>query len=245
MKHALQICKIVILGSWACFFVWLASYGQRSLGRLLHPSLWWLIITAAIILALFLAVNLRRRIVTAQQDYFWLRWPALLILLVPLLYFFPAQNGRFNADTLAKRGVQTESGFVAGNLSSTPSTDTSYPPLLDKKEAPTDIPLTKLTMSPQEYQGKEVEVVCKTFSDERLPQDLFMCYRYLITCCAADAMPVFLFIKHPEARSIKNDVWIRANGPFSLIENAKGQMVPSIQTDTVLFIDEPAFPYLF
>jgi uncharacterized repeat protein (TIGR03943 family) len=155
------------------------------------------------------------------------------------------KKGRFNAETLEKRGIQTESGFIPNNLTpEVPTASNDYPPPLPEKEAPTDIPLTKLAMSPKEYQGKEVEVVCKTFIDSRLPDDLFMCYRYLITCCAADAMPVFLFIQYPQGKSVKNDAWIRLTGKFSLIENTK-MKVPSIQTDTVVYIDEPPFPYLY
>jgi uncharacterized repeat protein (TIGR03943 family) len=235
----------MILAEWTCFFGWLVSDGQSSLNRLLHPNLWWLLICAAIILMLFLAVNLQRQITPSRQGEFWLQCPSLLILLIPLLYFFPAQQGRFNATSLEKRGIQTNTGFIQGNIATDTAANGSYPTLLEKKKAPSDIPLTKLAMNPDEYMGKEVEVVCKTFVDSRLPEDLFMCYRYLMTCCAADAMPVFLFIKYSEAKSIKNDSWIRAKGPFSLIENAKKTTVPSIQTDSILYIDEPPFPYIF
>ncbi|MDO8945868.1 MAG: TIGR03943 family protein [Desulfocapsaceae bacterium] len=244
MRTTLQIIKLMILAEWACFFGWLVSYGQSSLNRLLHPNLWWLLICAAIILMLFLAVNLQRQITPSRQGEFWLQCPSLLILLIPLLYFIPAQQGRLNATSLEKRGIQTNTGFIQGNIATDTAANDSYPPLLEKKKAPSDIPLTKLAMNPDEYMGKEVEVVCKTFIDPRLPDDLFMCYRYLITCCAADAMPVFLFIKYSEAKSIKNDSWIRAKGPFSLIENAK-TTVPSIQSDSILYIDEPPFPYIF
>jgi putative membrane protein len=244
MNRNLLISKIFILSAWTLFFGWLGSFGQPQLGRLLHPSLWWLVICATIVLALFLAVNLNRQATSSPQNNFWLRWPSLLILLLPLLYFIPTQKGGFNAATLQKRGIQTESGFVSSSLPAMPSTDSAYPPPLDKKKPQTDISLAQLAINPQDYQGNEVEVVCMTFIDARLPENLFMCYRYLITCCAADATPVFIFIKNPEARSVKNDTWIRAKGPFSLIENAN-TVVPSIQADSVQYIDEPPFPYLF
>jgi hypothetical protein len=95
MIPALQISRIVILAGWACFFGWLVSYGQGHLGRLLHPNLWWLVISATIILTLFLAVNLRRSIGATRQSFLWMRWPSLFILLVPLLYFIPAQKRTF------------------------------------------------------------------------------------------------------------------------------------------------------
>jgi len=244
--RVLQIVKIIILAAWTAFFGWLATFGQQQLGRLLHPSLWWLVGAATVVLILFLAVNLCRQLPAAHQGDGWLKWPSLLILLVPLLYFIPAQSGRFGAETLAKRGIQTTAGFIpqAVNSEDEESDDNGYPPPLPARKADTDTPLTRLSMEPQNYEGKEVEIVCQTFVDERLPADLFMCYRYLISCCAADAMPVFVFVKYAEARSVKNDQWIRAKGAFSRIENAQ-IMVPSIQTENVEYIDEPPFPYLF
>ncbi|MBV5307248.1 MAG: TIGR03943 family protein [Desulfobulbaceae bacterium] len=243
--RALQIMKIGILAAWAGFFGWLISLGQQQLGRLLHPSLWWLVGAATVVLLLFLAVNLRRQLPLADQGNGWLKWPSLLILLVPLLFFVTAQSGRFDAATLTKRAIQTTSGFVSQPVNTkAEGDDNGYPPPLPPRKADTDIPLTKLAMNPETYEGQEVEILCKTFVDERLPDDLFMCYRYLITCCAADALPVFIFVKYPEAKEIKNDQWIRAKGPFSRIENAK-ITVPSIQTEEVKYVDEPPFPYLF
>jgi uncharacterized repeat protein (TIGR03943 family) len=239
----LQWLKIAVLAAWAGFFGWLVSYGQNYLGCLLHPSLWWLTGSATVVLGLFLAVNLRRRLPVSPGE-FWHKWPGLLILLVPLLYFIPAQKGRFDAVTLEKRIIQTQSGFIPHDLNAESRADDDYPPPLPPKKAETDIPLTRLSTESEKYLGKEVEIVCKTFIDARLPEDLFMCYRYLITCCAADALPVFVFVRYPEAGAVKNDQWIRAKGVFSLIENEK-ITVPSIQTEAVHYIDEPPFPFLF
>lgn len=235
----LQGMHIAVLAAWAGFFGWLVSLGQSHLGRLLHPSLWWLAGSATVVLALFLAVNLWRRL-PAPSGGSWHKWPGLLILLVPLLYFIPARQGQFDATTLEKRAIRTDSGFIPHDL----GTGDAYPPPLPPKKAATDIPLTRLAMEPEKYLGQEVEIVCRSFVDKRLPDDLFMCYRYLITCCAADALPVFVFVKYPQARDVRNDQWIRAKGIFSLIENDK-ITVPSIQTEAVHSVDEPPFPYLF
>lgn len=242
--RTLQLMKIVVLAAWAVFFGWLVSWGQDVLGRLLHPSLWWLAGSATIVLTLLLAVNLRRDLPRSQEAASWHKWPGFLILLVPLLYFIPARQGQFDAATLERRAIQTSSGFIPHELSKGAQTDDGYPPPLPPKKAATDIPLNKLAMEPEKFIGREVEIVCRTFVDKRLPEDLFMCYRYLITCCAADALPVFVFVRYPEAGTIKNDQWIEAKGVFSLIENEK-ITVPSIQTESVRYVEEPPFPYLF
>lgn len=244
MSRTILISRIIILAAWTLFLGWLASAGQAYLGRLLHPSLWWLVRSATLILILFLAVTLRRQITTSQPAHFWLQWPALLVLLVPLLYFVPARLGNFTSATLNKRAIQTDSGFIAGNINTQSSAENDYPPPLPPKKAPTDIPLTRLTTQANDYLGKEVEVICRAFADKRLPDNHFLCYRYVITCCAADATPIFIVIKYPQAREIQNDQWIHTRGTFSLFSN-KDTTWPLITTKKVEPVDEPPFPYIF
>lgn len=108
--------KIVLLAVWAFFFGWLVTLGRQELARLLHPTLWWFVVCASVILILFLLVNLGRRVTEDRQSSSTGKWSSLFILLVPLLYFIHAQSARFNTDTLTTRILQTEDGFVQGSF---------------------------------------------------------------------------------------------------------------------------------
>lgn len=232
---ATKTVRIILLGLWAGFFAWIVSLGQKDLARLLHPDLWWLVICATGILLLFLAVNCRRLVVGRQETSILWQWPGLATLLVPLLFFFQVQDARFNADTFSKRSIPTAEGFRQGDINLKDLGDES---------ASTDIPLTRLVFASNTYIGKDVEVVCQTLVNDRLPEGIAMCYRYLMNCCAADAMPVFIFIKPLQETAIENDTWIRAKGILSMRKNSDIE-VPMISADSVEYVEEPAFPYVF
>ena len=230
--------EIGLLGLWAFFFSWLVTLGQKDLARLLHPGLWWLVACASVILILFLMVNLKRQVSGYRKKSLQMQLPSLLILLLPLLYFTHAQSARFNTNTFTTRSLQTEDGFLQGNF------DERVAAEIMEYEENKEVSLTRLFMQAKKYTGKEVEVVCQTFVDERLPDNLIMCYRYLMTCCAADARPVFIFIDPPEETVVENDKWLRVKGTVSII-GEPGKEVPIIAPDSILYVKEPKFPYIF
>lgn len=94
------------------------------------------------------------------------------------------------------------------------------------------------------FAGKEVEVVCQATSDAKLPPGLMICYRFRIACCAADAQPIFVFVKSDEGALPAHDAWVRARGRLSLYEHRR-YTVPLITAETMAAEKEPAIPFLF
>jgi putative membrane protein len=232
---AVTTVRILLLGIWAGFFTWMVSLGQEHLARLLHPGLWWLVISAVLILLLLLVVNCRGLMSGRRHGSIRWQWPSLAILLMPLFFFSQVQSARFDADTFSKRILPTMEGMRQGG--------SSLPNRTAKTES-TDVSLVQLIFDADKYLGKEVEVVCQTFVNARLPKGIAMCYRYLISCCAADARPLFIFIEPPQGILIENDKWIRAKGTLAKRLNAEVE-VPLLPVQSVEYVDEPAFPYVF
>ena len=232
--------KNCILALWAGFFVWLATFGQQHLARLLHPKLWWLVICGAVVLLLFLAVNLRRPRALSGQASLWWRWPTLLILVVPLAYCMMLPTARFNSQTFAQRALQDAEGGTAPGFVELESGEDGEA----AEEGTTEISLTRLNAEVASLAGQEVEVVCQAMSDAKLPAGLMVCYRFRITCCAADAQPVFVFVTKPPGAVPANDAWVRAKGRLSVYEH-RGYSIPLITTETVASEKEPAVPFLF
>lgn len=231
----LHIFKALTLAVWAIFFLWLITTGQEHLGRLLHPRLWWIIGCGAVILFLFLVVHLCTVVQHRGGRETILHLPGLLMLSVPLLFFSQVMGARFDGDTLMKRGLQTDEGFLQGMVTSTEKVGTNEG---------SEVSLVKLVSQHEEYIGKEVEVVCQTFADERLPKNTAMCYRFMITCCAADAAPVFIFLQHPDTVVIENDKWVRVQGLMSML-GEEGVAIPSIAINAVVYVEEPSIPWAF
>ncbi|AGF77605.1 TIGR03943 family protein [Desulfocapsa sulfexigens DSM 10523] len=232
--------KLCLLGIWALFFCWLVTLGQKNLAMLLHPSLWWLVASGTVILILFLLVTMKRQIAESRQGSLAIQWPSLLILLLPLLYFTQVQSARFNSSTFTSRILQTEDGFFQGSFDEQVAAE-----IRAYEKANKEVGLTELLMHAEKYTGKEVEVVCQTFVDGRLPDNLVMCYRYLMTCCAADARPIFIFIDPPEGTNVENDKWVKVKGTVTTVTGTPGMEVPAVIPDSILYVKEPKYPYVF
>ncbi len=232
----LHILKGLTLALWTAFLFWLLNTGQDYLIRLLHPRLWWIVGAGAIIVLLFLGVHVCSRPLRQISNTLLLQLPGLLLLSLPFLYFVQAKDARFDQSTFKQRGLQNDQGFIQGEIPGLMSNTSKG----DEEEDS----LISIIREYESYRDSEAEVVCQTFVDSRLPENLSMCYRYLITCCAADAAPVFIFLRHPETLNITNDAWVRVKGPVSHIES-QATAVPVLDIDTVTYVEEPAFPWLF
>ena len=232
----LQAC---IMAAWAAFFLWLFAFDQPALARLLHPRLWWLVLGGAMVLVLFCGIALGR--LTAPRPVGTLRWtwPSYLVLLVPLIYFWPMQSARFDSKTFLDRSTPMDTTASALD-------DAAAPDQAERTDASglVEASFGQIVFNPQQYAGRKVEVVCQTLSDERLPNNQLICYRFKITCCAADALPVFLLVEKQGLLAPANDSWVRIQGILST-HKVNGISYPLIHADGMQTEKEPTFPFVF
>lgn len=228
----LRLFNIVQLAVWAAFLVWLLTFGKSDLIRLLHPRLWWVLSVAVIVLILFLA-SLVTCFRQTEKKSLLIELPGIVTLLIPVLYFFIAKDARLDETSLQNRIIQNDNGVYQNNL---PSFE-----IFDKSKS-SDMSFSRILRDPQKYENHDVEIVCQSFINEKLPENTAMCYRYLITCCAADALPVFFFLSHQDQLKIENDRWVKVKGLLSIIKRDDMQF-PSVKIDTLEYVEEPAFPW--
>ncbi len=67
-------------------------------------------------------------------------------------------------------------------------------------------------------------------------------YRYMISCCAADATTVSAVLNNVDAATIREDQWYRVRGRAQYV--AEGLNVPFIEVDAIEPIEAPHNPYL-
>lgn len=229
----LRILNGILLFVWAFFLFWLLTYGKGDLIRLLHPRLWWVLGVAVAVLGLFLIALIIQKGHTKGERPLLLEIPGILTMLVPLLYFSLATEARLDGTSLQNRMIQGDNGMYLNSL----------PPfeIFDETQS-SGMVFSKILRKPLDFEGQQVEVVCQSLVNEQLPQNIAMCYRYVITCCAADALPAFIFLSHTEETALENDRWVKINGPLSIIRN-NGMEFPSITIEGVEYVEEPAFPW--
>lgn len=246
-----RLLQAAIMAVWAVFFLWLFAVDQPTLARLLHPRLWWLVLGGAMVLIIFCGLALSRLRTHPAKPLRW-TWPTYLALLVPLCYFWPMQSARFNSQTFFDRTTSPIETTITeedeGRNQTAPSpTDTTINTMADTSAdstAPIDASFSQIVQDPQQFAGRKVEVLCQTLTDPRLPEDQFICYRFRITCCAADAQPVFVFVNRQGFPTPAKDAWVRVQGKLST-HRVDNITFPLLQAEHVQQEAEPSFPFIF
>lgn len=232
-----RLLKSSALAAWGIFFAWLLIWGQDDLIRLLNPNLWWLVIGGATLLLFLSFASLFRSSHTHRQQPFVVTLCQTALVVLPLVFFPLAREGRFGSMALEKRGIIPNTSKMA----------VPYPPLLEdrqKEEENGEISLMSLFRNTNKYEGKTIRISGMVFRNEKLPENVFMCYRFLMTCCAADAAPVFTMVEYNKAKELQKDSWVQIQGVFTMIEK-EGMPIPTIKAEEVHEIEEPAIPFLF
>ncbi len=238
-----RLLQAAIMAVWAVFFLWLFAVDQPTLARLLHPRLWWLVLGGAMVLIILCGLALSRLRIPPAKPLRW-TWPTYLALLVPLCYFWPMQAARFNSQTFFDRATSPIEATIAeedeeANQIGPSPTDTST-----NDTAPIEASFSQIVQDPQQFAGRKVEVLCQTLTDPRLPEDQFICYRFRITCCAADAQPVFVFVNRQGFPTPAKDAWVRVQGKLST-HRVDNITFPLLQAERVQQEAEPSFPFIF
>lgn len=238
-----RLLQAAIMAVWAVFFLWLFAVDQPTLARLLHPRLWWLVLGGAMVLIIFCSLALSRLRMPPAKPLRW-TWPTYLALLVPLCYFWPMQSARFNSQTFFDRTTSPIETTIAEEDEGANQIGPSPTDTTTDTTAPIEASFSQIVQDPQQFASRKVEVLCQTLTDPRLPEDQFICYRFRITCCAADAQPVFVFVTRQGFPTLAKDAWVRVQGKLS-IHQVNNITFPLLQAESVQQEAEPSFPFIF
>jgi uncharacterized repeat protein (TIGR03943 family) len=227
----------LILFVWTAGLALLLGLGRYSL--FIRPALWPLILCNVIILLLFLVAMMVRPIHGGSRRITGAAWVRGGMLLLPLLYMSSLLTGAaasgLNSFALQKRSMGL--GFGSDSLSMAGEADTTA---INTNQP---ISLGFIARHLQRLSGSRVITEGRVSTDDTLPAGEFVVYRFVIVCCAADALPVEAVVKSPKAAGLKSDDWIRVGGILRMQEK-DGKAVPVIEADQVDPIAAPNDPYL-
>jgi uncharacterized repeat protein (TIGR03943 family) len=239
MKFGLTIGRWrgLILFAWTASLGLLLGFGRYSL--FIRPTLWPLILCNVVVLLLFLIAMFVRPVHGGARGISAASWVRGGMLLLPLLYMGSMLTGAaasgLNRFALQKRSLGL--GWASDALA--PAQDDSTA-TLDTKQA---ISLGYITRHLHGLSGSRVIAEGRVSFDDTLPAGQFVIYRFVIVCCAADAIPVQVVVKSPRPVAFKNDDWIRVGG-IVRTEVQNGKTVPMIEADQIDPIATPDDPYL-
>jgi putative membrane protein len=236
LKTSSSRWRATVLGGWAAGLAAILIAGRYSL--FIRAELWPLLLASVIILALFLLAMLIRPAhgsgrVSAGA---WVRGGMILL---PVLYMGSLISGSaasgLNSFALQKRslglGAATDSFALAGDTGTAPI-DTSK-----------SISLGTIARNLSRLDGTHIATEGRVWMDPDLPNGQLVIFRFIVVCCAADAMPVQAVVVSPQTASFKNDQWVHVEGTLKVITD-QGRSIPTIQADKIEQIPAPEEPYL-
>jgi uncharacterized repeat protein (TIGR03943 family) len=211
--------------------VLLARWQRDQLSFYIHPRYAWLVVSAAVVLALLALVRLPQLLRQSDEP---VSGGPLLMLAVPLLLATLVPPQPLNGATLLARGDQLNR--IAATDRRDLSEDTRSWDLLAWGYA--------LSLDAEQLAGSPADVVGFTVPDESNLPDTALLARYVVTCCAADGSAVGLLLAAPGVDTLPADSWVRAVGTIELRE-IDGIRQPVLVAAELTPIEQPAVPYLF
>lgn len=103
--------------------------------------------------------------------------------------------------------------------------------------------LTLAGQDPAHAEGRKLSGIGFVHHEERLPQGVFMLVRFRMSCCAADAQPVYLPVRWRGAADLEGDQWVKVRGVLTYAEIG-GQRAPLLEADHVDPVKRPRNQYM-
>jgi len=94
------------------------------------------------------------------------------------------------------------------------------------------------------YEGKNIELTGFVFKTDGFKYNEFVPARLMMTCCAADLVPVGLLAHYDKAKILKQDTWIMVKGKIKIIDY-NGEKSPIIVVDKIRNTEKPKDEYVY
>ncbi len=243
----------IVFGAWMTALVYLL--GTRQYMDFLRPEFGLLLVPAVFIAMGFMIAAIAGNRSTEVDLSSALRAAVLLIPLIFLVGLPEAMLGGldFKNRFVGPGGIASANressveGFPweGGKIGADPPIAEDNPPTL---VTPGECSIADLYRSPERYIDQHVIFTGMIMRDEALKsyfggKDTAV-YRFLITCCAADALPLAIAVDAERAKGFESDQWVRVAGTFAL-RRIDGKPVPQVIDAAIEPIEPPAIPYLF
>jgi uncharacterized repeat protein (TIGR03943 family) len=253
-KYLKQWLHPMVFGIWTYVLIYLVVTQRYT--DFLRPEFGILLALAHFIaMGFMLAAVGRKRI--AETDFSGV--VRGLVLLLPVLYLFAMPDSMLAGNTFKNR-------FVGPSKDTVGKDDRSGKPVVNRagkdpgpaspdendafalQDRPLERTILELYSKPEVYKGKRVTFTGMIMRDEVLKQYFAgrdtAIYRFLITCCAADALPLAIAVDSNQASAFTNDQWVQVDGVFNLGQGSD-KPFPLVENAIIKRIKAPKLPYLF
>jgi len=242
-----------VFGMWMVVLVYLL--GSRRYVDFLRPEFGWLMVPAVFIAMGFMIAALAGNRQPQAGLSTALR---AAVLLLPLLYLAALPDAMLGGLDFKNRFVGT--GEIVSNPRKPSGERFPWEEGRNEDEASlVDVTrprsavdgeclITDLYRQADRYDGRQVVFTGMIMRDEVLKEHFggrdTAIYRFLITCCAADALPLAIAVDSDRTAGFAKDQWVRVSGTFSL-RRINDKSFPVVIGAAIEPVEAPAIPYLF
>jgi putative membrane protein len=226
-----RLLPVVALGAWAALFWWLILTERTSL--YLSTRTDWVVPVGAVLLTVSVAGRLASiRATTAEriEPRAALTTTVIVLPVVLIVATPPSSLGTFAADRRGGLAVG------AGPIASTSEITRGRVTLVDVAGALRSRQAMRALVG---RAGTPVTFVGFVDRAPHMPADEFYLTRFLVTCCAADAVSLRVRIVGAPPGKLKRDEWVKVNGTIYPL----GREV-LVHASQVSHVDRPKSPYL-
>jgi len=213
---------------WLNAYYWLLKGGRYK--AFIQPKFWPLLILALLLLLAFTAVFVSQISLKSRISLKFDVWAKAAILMMPVCFLLTLYGRSLGTDAFSKRAFNPGQIVIQGDANELKSP--SGPSTAQGTS------LLNLLADAEKFDGKRVTAEGMVYRSVTSGENTFMLFRFAVVCCAADALPLSVTVKHTATEALNNDTWVRVGGIFS-IETSKGKQMASIAADSVESIPPP------
>jgi uncharacterized repeat protein (TIGR03943 family) len=104
--------------------------------------------------------------------------------------------------------------------------------------------LMTLLYAPESFAGMRVTTTGMMYQGNEFPENYLYCFRYVMVCCAADAIPVGVFIDKPQNFVFKKDAWYEIEGVVQP-DSVDGYSVVKLNDAVMRPVPKPRVTWLY
>jgi len=259
VHKTLNLETAAIYLAWISMISWLLMSGKYQI--FIRQSFWALMIWAIAILTLFFFSIIRRVSIHNNPVATSATFIRLGTVIVPIFYILMAQEKSLGSYTFEMRstmhGLQKSQSIreAQGTSAETSNAETrltaqDFQNLQYAVKGATPLPsdgrvtILQIMENIDNWKGKTVIAEGMVYRDDKVPAGHIVVYRFLMTCCVADASPLSMLVETDNTDQFKEDQWVRVEGVLSL-RKAEGLDTPHIKADRITPINPPEDNYLY
>ncbi len=244
--------------SWSVFLLWAGIfavyYFTGDFITYLNPDLGWLVALACLLsliffLAVFLApAGLQNHSCACHEHHNHTSVDAfrLLILMAPFLFILAVQENSLGQYAFKKRSLNVaridKTSKDKSLLRQTAEVDAESSLKAGKSESL--VSLIDIHADFEKLLSSRIKTRGMFMSESPgLPEGCFVIYRFVITCCIADAQPLAVMVKGRPPEGVKNEDWLEIDGHLTEIELG-GYPAALIEASATGKTAKPTNPYL-